>query len=187
MQAPNWAPQILVEWFSYYEKELNLNGTVLPAHEEIPNLIEMWRRLLTRPEMELIWHFIVSRHCNISLIANGGILGTINRDVSHYAKSRKVSPTHYKEEMNEIATLAATLARKIQNYSCDPSESFNPHNPFYFDAFLTNNDLRRLETILSSENVGEYELTGTRFSGGALREHLPPIEKILERLSYIAK
>lgn len=186
MSFPIWAPITLVEWLEDYPNDARFSSATASERDGVPDLRDMWLRLLTRPEMEAIWNFVAPRHSSLSLVANGGILGKINRDILGYGEARRVSPSEYMEEMNEIATLASALARKLRAYSGPSNRPNNYYNPFHIDYILNNNDLLRIEGILSSEYVGEYELTGGRISGAVLRETLPQLGTMLTRLSAIA-
>lgn len=127
MSYPKYVPASIVEWLNEHR---NTSQAQTPGADPL-KIVEIWHRLATRPEMEVVWHFIsrFDRAPFLPLVANGGLLGTINRRLIAYHFAPKLSPTDYRDEMSEIARMAAALAAKLKRFSDADVGCYNPFPP----------------------------------------------------------
>lgn len=181
MRMPSWAPTPLAEWLESYIKHAEEHGPRFVECEGVPELKDIWCRLLTRPEMEVVWKYIEEAETSLSLTSNGGLLGTVNRAIEYYISARRISPAHYKEEMADIASLAEALARKIKNYSS--ANSFGLFNPFPIDSLMSKDQLFSAGKMLRSDFLEPSPVTGVSRTATALNWHLPAAHEILEGLA----
>ena len=82
--------------------------------------------------MEAVWHFIAQFDNDnyLPLVANGGLFGNINGRLRAYHAAPKLSPTDYRDEMAEIARLAAVLSAKLKKFSPPDLDYCNPFPPY---------------------------------------------------------
>lgn len=181
MIIPKWVPAAIANCVIEYEREFLANTQVHRADgKQGPSIREIWVRLATRPEMEVVWNFISSIETPSNLTANGGLLGIVNRKVRSYATSPKLTPTGYKEELQEIAKAADGLARKLRKFTAAGEAR---HNPFPLDSLLTDAQLRRAGRMIAQERVAD----GGRAIAGALNYWLPQIDDQLVGLAARAR
>jgi hypothetical protein len=177
MKYPDWIPASVAEWINRYEEALSSGN----YPETVPLEFEIWRRLLTRPEMESVWDFILATvdHPE-SLLTNGGLTGKINRAIRYFFTSPRLSPADYKREMLEIAKMADALANKLKKFY----DAASPHNPFTYRALLNSDQLAIVSKRLGKENDDDR---GWWKIGNRLDYCLPQFDFQLKGLANRAK
>ncbi len=179
MIFPAWVPREIIEYLADLVEYRSREGL---SKDELTRTLrsqEMWMRLATRPEMEMVWGFILGFGYMLPLRANGGLLGRIETALENYEDSPKFSPKAYEQEMNEISKLAETLARKLRKFS-DAGSVFNP---FPFDSLLSEEQISQAKGMLHPRILAHPRLA----SGFALTYHLPSFDQQLDGLTERAK
>lgn len=114
MRFPTWAPQILIGAIEQYEqKGREADGDP----EQCKLLADIWRRLLTRPEMEMVWPWIYQTTAGIELYDRRGFFFRVGTDVERFYKLPKLSQPAYSREMMDISNMAAALALRVKQFS----------------------------------------------------------------------
>ncbi|MDQ1923210.1 hypothetical protein [Massilia pseudoviolaceinigra] len=177
MSFPNWAPPEIIEYLTELSDYRRLG--VLSEDEAAITLRfhEMWTRLITRTEMELVWRFIIGLDNQVicTLRTNGGLIATVNRAMRNYEENPKFTQRGYKEEMQEIARLADILARKLSKFS----NAGASYNPFPLHSLLDSEQIERARLMMHPDILSRRR-TLAPFS---LTYYLPAIDKQLTRLS----
>lgn len=178
MNFPNWAPLEIIDYLS--ELSEYRNGGALSDDEAAITLRfqEIWTRLVTRPEMEIVWRFLLTsndRKISLSLRTNGGLLASVNRVIQHYELNPKLSPKAYEEEMREIAKLAETLARKLKKFR----NAESPYCPFPLHSLLDSAQIERARLMMHPDILARRR----DLAPWSLTYYLPAIDEQLGRLS----
>lgn len=113
MKFPQWAPPILLGAVEHYTQVANEGG---PEAAQCADFAEMWRRLLTRPEMEFVWPWIINT-TGFGLCEYLGFFRQFGSIVEDFHSAPRLSEAAYSAEMREIATMAASLAARIRKFS----------------------------------------------------------------------
>ena len=95
MTNATWVPSSIIERVQEYENYAADQPRWLTFEREY----EIWSRLITRPEMEIVWDFIVKTTSEVDLTKNNGLAGAINKAIRHFYESARLSPSDYKREM----------------------------------------------------------------------------------------
>lgn len=123
MKFPNWAPSALFPAVEHYAEEGRKGGENAP---QCALLAEMWQRLLTRPEMESIWPWIIEVTDGIELYGRMGFFREFGMSIERFHVLPKLSEAAYATEMEEIAKMAVALSDRLKQFeSCVPGG-----NPF---------------------------------------------------------
>ena len=154
MKYPAWAPPELVDLLGKYEleeKEFNhlkigiesLNNYAwnegLPNWSEYKKILEFKKaalaRLITRPEMESVWKWVIKENFKLSLMANGGLFGNFLRAVDTWYSTAQVPQSERNDDFKEIAKLARTLAVKLQKYRGEFHQPINSYMALFPSPF----------------------------------------------------
>lgn len=146
MIYPKWTPAALID---YLNELSEYRGSDALSEDEAAVTLrfqEMWTRLATRPEMELVWRFIVGldEGATYSLRTNAGLLSRVNTVIRNYEKNPRFSPKGYEEEMREIARLADTLSRKLRKFS----KAGSVYDPFPLQSLFDNAQVERARGMM---------------------------------------
>lgn len=172
----NWAPAEIIDYLN--ELSEYRGGGALSEDEALlaKRFHEMWTRLVTRPEMEFVWRFIVERAGDtFSLRTNGGLLARVNGVTRDFEENPKFSPKAYEEEMHEIAKLADTLARKLRKFS----NAGSPYNPFPLHSLLDSAQVERARHMMHPDILARRR----ELAPFSLTYWLPTIDEQLARLA----
>jgi hypothetical protein len=192
MKFPAWAPSSITDLIDEAEKDLQNGRTLTPSDREaIQRNAEMWTRLVTRPEMESVWRFIWGRSSFTifatpkMLLANGGLVGTINRKVYSYETDPRMSDKDYENDLLEIARLAEGLSNKLKKY-CDIEDWRNPFPP---SALLTQEERDAVSGILRPEYFQHKKTyqSNAGLAGHILDSRLPKLDSLIRRLAEKAR
>lgn len=187
MTYPKWAPIEIISYVKEHELRLTFQQECQADEKEVLQRdIEMWRRLITRPEMEALWKIINGNPEDEILMPRATeVLNQVGDIRKAYDAVDKISIKDYKQDLKEIADLASKLSKKLFKYNAASDEN----NPFLYRLLLANENLNVLSKVLKPKTY-DPELRDLWWCGRP--EHyidhvLPSIDKLLKLLSDAAK
>lgn len=124
MKFPSWAPSVLCEAVEHYESAARKGGENAPQYELLAGI---WQRLLTRPEMESVWPWILETTGQFELYRRMGFFNEFSMSIERFYALPKLSEAAYAIEMEEIAEMAAALSGRLKKFET----SVPGGNPFY--------------------------------------------------------
>lgn len=113
MKLPKWAPEILGGAIDHYEAHAEKGGIDAP---QCKLLAEIWQRLLTRPEMESVWPWILETTAEFELYDRMGFFYEFAMSIERFYALPKLSEAAYALEMEEISKMAAALSARMRKF-----------------------------------------------------------------------
>jgi hypothetical protein len=167
VKFPRWAPAEITNICALYDQGANESG----ANGELcGTLSAMWLRLLTRPEMELIWPWIIRTTSDHKLYDRQfGFAYQFGTIIESFNICPRLSEQSYAKEMREIAAMASELAERLEKLEArvpyGPGDPFTPYRllpPHLSDPYQAegpepfNSEQSRLHHRLASVTIGEH-------------------------------
>lgn len=113
MKLPKWAPDFLGAAIDQYAAQAEKGGAEAP---QCKLLAEIWQRLLTRPEMEPIWPWIIETTAEFALYERMGFFRELGMSIERFYALPKLSEAAYALEMEEISNMAAALSARLRKF-----------------------------------------------------------------------
>jgi hypothetical protein len=183
MTYPTWTPAQLITLIEDYDALLQTSKLAHEDTAELQRRASMWARLATRKEMERVWLFIAGADGLENLQTNGGLAGRIDRAMTSFQMSPRLSKADYKAEILEISQLANALSNKLQKFCA--SESVQ--NFFRYGSLLEKQHLEGIKNIIRPELLKHRHGFTDQMAIYALDESLPSIHLQIKSLGQNAK
>lgn len=129
MKLPSWAPTELADLCRAFDQIAEEGGA---DAEQCRMLSAMWLRLLTRPEMELVWPWIMRLTAGHDLYDRQfGFVSQFGVIVESFHTCPRLSQQSYAKEMREIAEMASALATRLETLEARvPYGVGDPFDPY---------------------------------------------------------
>jgi hypothetical protein len=113
MKFPGWAPANLGTVVKAYADQAEKGEADAP---QCKLLAEIWQRLLTRPEMENIWPWILQTTAAFELYNRMGFFHELSYSIERFYRLPRLSETAYTLEMQGISDMAADLCTRLRKF-----------------------------------------------------------------------
>lgn len=194
MKYPKWSPTEVIKLIAESKSRLNSQREWGAGEKELLQRdVEMWQRLATSPEMEVIWKKIIDNGKDHgwltgtrgSILAVEILVRVVNDVRNKYDTGVKLTKKDYESELKDIAQLASSLSNKLRKFSVADEEN----NPFLYRLLLANENLNLLSKVLKPQTFDQElrDLWWCHRPEHYLDPVLPPINKLLELLSHAAR
>lgn len=187
MAYPDWAPIEIVSFIKEHEDRINSQLEWQSNEKEILQRdVDMWRRLVTRPEMEKIWRKIKGDDKNRGWITKvDSVVHVVSNIRKDYDNGVRLTVKDYETDLKDIVYLASLLSKKLHKFTVASEEN----NPFLYRLLLGNENLDLLSKVIKQKTYDpEFRDLWWCYRPEHYIDHvLPSIDKLLVLLSNAAR